>query len=370
MMMLLTAGMAIKLTINRNGDAPDTPPHDARLFDGPIITIGSDAAASLCLNGAGIAPEQAIIINEDGQMLLINRADGTRLNDEPLAREMRRPLASQDRLRIGNYVITITLPDTDADLPQTPEPTQNRAFTGEGEFDDSLSATDDATLQTLAPSEDEETRTRSFAAILDSLRTEEDTFYFVVEGGRQNGRRVAIDSAEMSLGWDATGQNLSFDAATLQTVRGIMRKDWSGVIIETQGVGMVAVNGEPVESVRRLRDGDRLMLIPTAQTAAQNNCILIFHEPASLVVLDTLLPQKLPPPVSLQPPAEMAAQLARTSQSALPVATTQAQTVTMRSSWPSSDHRFFGYFTLYEVLIMIAGTLFTAALVFLVLEYL
>jgi hypothetical protein len=149
-----------------------------------------------------------------------------------------------------------------------------------------------------------------------------------------------------------------------------MRKDWSGVIIETQGVGMVAVNGEPVESVRRLRDGDRLMLIPTAQTAAQNNCILIFHEPASLVVLDTLLPQKLPPPVSLQPPAEMAAQLARTSQSALPVATTQAQTVTMRSSWPSSDHRFFGYFTLYEVLIMIAGTLFTAALVFLVLEYL
>ena len=101
---------------------------------------------------------------------------------------------------------------------------------------------------------------KSFGAILDSLRTDEDRFYFVIEGGDQSGVHVPIELEEMPLGWDETGQYLCFDIASIADLCAIVRKDWSGVICQRQTASGIAVNDEPIEDERRLRDGDRLSL--------------------------------------------------------------------------------------------------------------
>ena len=74
--------MATRLIISRSG-----VPVEERVFDDEIVTIGSDPGASLCLTDPSIAPEQAIVIREDGRPLLINRAPGTVFNGELLPRE-------------------------------------------------------------------------------------------------------------------------------------------------------------------------------------------------------------------------------------------------------------------------------------------
>lgn len=408
--------MTIKLIVKGRADAPTTPPLAERVYADPIITIGSDPAATLCLAPeAGVAPEHAILINEDGQMLLINRADGTSLNGESLMREARRPLVHGDCLEAGDYAIYLLLDNGAAPRPTTPlqqptppiahdyqnsdgqegapqsqqsdaaqflsqsasqspsfstPPTQQSSPTSPvvNSSPPPLSRRDDAAPQNVpAQTRAPEIASRNFAAILDSLRTEEDRFYLLFEGGSQTGNRVTIETAEMAIGWDATGQNISVDAADIVAARAVLRKDWSGVVLEARSAGMVSVNGEPLEAARRLRNGDRLMLVPTSATLAQNQSFLIFHEPASLVVLDTMLPQKLPPPVMPQ-----AVTATGTDTVALAVAGTTPDSAvaqaTKRASLFNSDRKLFGYFTPLEVSLMIAGTLITAVIVFLLLE--
>jgi predicted component of type VI protein secretion system len=374
--------MTIKLVIKRGVDAPTSPPLDEKTFSGPIVTIGSDSSASLSLNAPGIAPEQAIIINEDGHVLLINRADGTILNGEALPREARRPLAQNDRLSIGAYVIIFSSSNTathdappthDAPSGVTRELSPSMFETMRGDVtlnatqpfqpNTQASAPQSSSSPTGAPPNGEANPPRNFAAILDSLRTEEDSFYFLIEGGPQNGRRIPLENAETPLGWDETGQNISLDARTVVAARALLRKDWSGVLVHTEGAGMVAVNGEPVETSRRLRNGDRLMIVPTMVTAAQNQSFLVFHEPASLLVLDSLLPQKFPPPVAPEASAQTGTSLATTQLTPPAVASQQ------RTKLFDSQRRVLGYFSVLEVLIMIIGTLVMATIVFLVLEY-
>lgn len=368
--------MSTQLIIRRHGDAPDAAPLDQRTFDGPIITIGSDAAASLTLPGARIAPEQAIVINEDGHLLLISRADGTLLNDEPLARETRRPLADGDRLRLGDYVIIFRLTGAAPAAPGeglTAAALSDAQRRRSGDAPTRLAETPPPSPQSPAaprataapPANGEDGAQRNFAAILDSLRTEEDSFYFLVEGGADDGRRVPIGGAELPLGWDISGQKITFDAAAVSAPRAVVRKDWSGVAVQAHSAGMVVVNGELVESTRRLRNNDRLMIVPTATTAAQNQAFLVFHEPASLVVLDSLLPQKMPPPVLLPSPAEMAASLAQAAPSSVPAVVPAGG-----AKPPGTPRRVFGFFTPSEILMMLVGTLALAVLVFLLLEYL
>lgn len=354
--------MTTKLVIKRRGDGPAAPPLAERILSEPLITIGSDAAASLRLNGSGVAPEQSVIISEDDQMLLINRAEGTVLNDETLAREARRPLVHGDRLGIGDYFIYFISAD-DGVAAQTESTARATTRLAPLREETQTPSADNASVQ---PAANREAEPRNFAAILDSLRTEEDSFYLLVEGGPRHGQRIVIESKELPLGWNATGQELCFDAAAVVAARALLRKDWSGVVVQSLGAGMVAVNGEAVENTRHLNNGDRIIIVPTAVTNSQNHVILIFHEPASLVVLDSLLPQKLPPPVAAPgPDAQADANLALTSQ-------TTAQAMAAARSRPrifSAERRFFGYFTLMEVLLMLTGTLVTAVLIFLVLEY-
>jgi pSer/pThr/pTyr-binding forkhead associated (FHA) protein len=356
--------MTLKLLIRRKGAAPDAAPLDELLLADGLISIGSDAAATLSLRGAEIAPEQAVIINEDGRLLLINRADGTTLNDQLMAREARRPLAHGDRLGIGDYVIMLVPVDAPAASGAGAQTgTLSEPLTPGADTTTPPAETHDATARGASPNGNERPP-RNFAAILDTLRTEEDSFYLLVEGGPDDGRRVRLESLEMPLGWEETGQRIAFEAGKVLAPRAVLRKDWTGVVVQSSGVGLVAVNGEPVEAARQLRNGDRLTLVPTVNTTAQNQAILIFHEPASLMVLDSLLPQKLPPPVALQPAAPDTGLVSQASAGAATL-----EPAAGRPAHQGATRRYFGYFTRGEILLMITGTLVTAAIIFLVLEF-
>jgi pSer/pThr/pTyr-binding forkhead associated (FHA) protein len=362
--------MAIKLIIRRQGAAPNAPPLAEQVFEEPIITIGSEAASTLRLDDAGIAPEQAIIIDEDGQLLFINRATGTRLNGEALAREARRPVSDGDTLDLGPFQISISLnhnahaPAVNARRePETRTPTPPAQTGGEppsSDFGERRGAT---------ASSGGNSQAGSFAAILDSLRTEEDSFYFEVVSPTRGRRRVAIENAEMLVGWDETGRDVSCDAASVLAPRAVVRKDWSGVVVQPHGPATIEVNGEPVESVRRLRNGDRLTLLPTAVTVDPQENFLVFHEPATLVVLDSLLPQQLPPPVAPSAPNVEAANSAATNQDT-GSAQVPVSAATPRRGLFRPDRRYFGHFTFAEVAIMFVGTLVAAGIIFLILEFL
>lgn len=351
--------MATRLIISRSG-----VPVEERSFDDEIVTIGSDPAATLCLTDPSIAPEQAIVIREEGRpLLLISRAPGTVFNGELLPREARRTLASGDRIEFGPYGVSVAAVEGEREEAERyaaraeergPAPADERDAAdprgGEG------GAHGDAQSSQQQPQQ----QGRSFAAILDSLRTEEDSFYFVVESVAGGGsRRVRLEAAETMLGWDETGRRISCDAGVVVAARAVVRKDWSGVVALPLSPGMILVNGETVEAPRRLRDGDRVMLLRVSAHEPEDAC-LVFHEPASLVVLDTLLPQQQTPAPPAKPEANAgeAASLVRQPPAA----------VELKTATSSPERRYFGYFTPLEVLVMVVGTLVTAAIIFIILE--
>lgn len=369
--------MAIKLVIKRHGEASGAPPLLEQSFGGPIITIGSDPASTIRLNGAGVASEQVIVLSEDeshDHLLLINRSEGTLLNNEVLAREARRTLTHGDSLRVGTYVISFILDENSTEAAVTDSPAPRKAPitrelppleevlnpSGETEEEEEAAAPPAPT----PPPIQTETTQRSFAEILDTLRTEEDSFYFRVEGGPRSGLRLTIEKQEMLLGWDSTGRDLSINDNQVTAPRAIVRKDWSGVLLQAleMSPGMVAINDVPVEGVQRLHNGDKIAVAPTVALINEQAPILIFHEPASLVVLNTLLPQKLPPPVLPQKKTE-------TEEAATTSAQTALETTPPRPKLFAPERRYFGYFTLIEMLVMIVGTLIAAVIIFLILEY-
>lgn len=359
--------MAIRLIIRRR-DAGEGGAPVAQTFDEPIVTIGNDPGATLHLDDRGVAAEQAIIIGGDEEPLFINRAEGTLLNGEPLAREARRPLSNGDIISIGPYVIGVETANgfrpgadvmgihpgaADDGERQTPNTRETPA----------LPAADDeaaATALTAQPT--------SFAAILDSLRTEEDTFYFQVETATAGRRRVPVESTRLLLGWDRSGQNVACGDETLVVIlRAVVHKDWSGVVLQPEGAGAALVNGEPIEAARRLRNGDRVTLSPATGAVGQDPArnFYIFYEPASLVVLDSLLPaQQLPPPVA--PPLSVSE---GTGTDALVPAPASLPVVRATPRAPLLSRTVLRYYTVGEVLLMACATLVGALVIFLILEY-
>src|SRR6185503_5986491 len=191
---------------------------------------------------------------------------------------------------------------------------------------------------------------RSFAAILEGLRSAEDTFYFLIEEGPELGSRIPVEGAEMVIGWDELGQTLSTDPAGISMPCAVVRKDWTGVMVHPEDSAVI-LNGEQLTSPRRLRNGDQLMLLGPDETPVEpRGALLILHEPASLVVLDSLLPNRLPPPVA-KPIGHVSdgganADLREPGQS------------------PAEGRRYFGHFTVFELLMMSACTLALAAMIF------
>lgn len=322
--------MPTKFVLKKNlpqTQAKNNPPLAEYVFDGGIFTVGSDATNNLVL--AEIAPEQAVIIREEDYIKLINSAEGTRLNGQKLRREAIQPLVAGDEIRFGNHIISVVETETKVSFEKSaPEIAAN----GNSDFDA-------PPAEPRADSTEEPKSARNFAAVLDTLRTEEDSFYFIVKNGEKETGRVPLERSEMPFGTNSKGE-FAFVIEDITTLFAVVRKDWSGILLESQRRNSIFVNGEAVETSRRLRNADRLNL-STPNSAFS----LVLHEPSLLVALEPMLSTRVSQNVSY------------------------ADTAAAKQIVSPSERRFFGHFSLTEIISMFIGTLIGATLFFLFFEF-
>lgn len=350
--------MATKFVLkqnDRNGqtanDAPTTPAE--YVFDGEMFTLGSDATNNLILTGS--AAEQAVVVREDDRLTLINSAEGTFLNGETLRREAIYPLADGDEIRVGNYTVSVV----DGKRNGTAETTETLSSESAPKFaaliENSIPVVESkvSTVGTsAAPVGKSFKQTKSannFAAVLDTLRTEEDSFYFVVKNKKTETARIPIEQAEIAIG--ATDKNeIVFDVKKMTTVFGVVRKDWSGIVVETNRRGALFVNGEAIETTKRLRNDDCVGFAAPIETT------LHLHEPSLLVALEPLL--------SARNNSNNGAAIAQTSDK---IAASARKTAKPKP--PLFERTFFNYFSFVEILTFVIATLIGAVLFFLAFEF-
>ena len=186
---------------------------------------------------------------------------------------------------------------------------------------------------------------QNFASVLDTLRTEEDSFYFVIKNGKnETDERVLLERTETPIGADEKGK-IAFDIKEIKAIFAIARKDWSGILIESQRSNSVFINDEVVETTKRLRNDDSIRF------ASPIRSTLVLHEPSLLVALEPLL--------SVRADAEQS----------LILTTGKSAAIARKPKVPLLERRFFGYFSFAEIASMIIGTLICAVLFFLMFEF-
>ena len=333
-------------------------------FDGGLLTIGSNADSTIVVRGS--APEQAVVILEGEQLTLINSGDGTVLNGRGLRREAMEPLQSGDEIRIGDYIISVggengngnfanreaveIVPNQIINLPE------NSIVKTENIIETPIP--ENKTQNVEANESASKKPTRNFADVLNALRTEEDSFYFTVENAAASEEtRVPIEQAEMPIGLNAAGQ-ITCAADQIAALYAIVRKDWSGIVVESQRNGAVFVNDEPIKTVVRLRNGDFLTFNGARKNKQTQS--LKLHEPSSLVALESILETRSRTENLYRNPGGTGnfASIHTTE-------TNSAATPTV----PIVERNFFGYFSFFEVVTMAIGTLIAAVLIFLLLEF-
>lgn len=327
--------------------AASSPTLGEYVFDGGMFTVGSDEANSLVLSQ--IAPEQAVIVHEGDHLTLINSADGTRLNGQNLRREAIQPLANGDEILIGNYIVLVVDEETGTPSknPAPIPPPSGVSLNGNAAAEDFISPLQTRIVQPeTAP--DKPMPPRNFASVLDTLRTEEDSFYFVVRNGTQETGRIPLEQTETPIGTNDKGA-IAFNIEQILTPLAVARKDWSGILIEARRRNSVFVNDEAVDTVKRLRNDDRVSFSAPVQFS------LVLHEPSLLVALEPFLS------------ARSSANGSRAGDAATGKQTTALTAAT--KNVPLLERRFFGYFSFVEVLTMVIGTLIGAILFFLFFEF-
>ena len=353
--------MAIKFVLKQTGsngrDANGAPPAEF-VFDGAMFTFGSDATNNLILSGS--AAEQAVVVREGEQLTLINSADGTTLNGENLPREAIHPLAGGDEIRVGNYTVLV-VDDESGDTNNNnngaphareaePDAPAFEKILTVGAVDKNRDSSAEQTSAEIKVSSRKAKSTDNFAAVLDTLRTEEDSFYFVVKEKDAETGRIALEQAEIPIGANDKNE-IVFDIKKMSAVFGVVRKDWSGIILEANRRGALFVNGEPLDddAPRRLRNDDRVSF------AAPVKSLLVLHEPSLLVALEPLLSARA---VSGNGVNNTAA-----------ISKISATTKTAKPKLPLFERTLFNHFSFIEVLTMIIGTLIGAVLFFLFFEF-
>ncbi len=317
------------------------------VFDGGLFTIGSDADSTIVLRGA--APEQAVVVQEGEQLMLINSGEGTSVNNRRLRREAMEPLASGDEIRIGNYVISIIAGEgvngnfsSRAAFENAANPVnvlpENSAPNIESKNENIGSEVKNQNGNSELPELPPKKPTRNFADVLNALRTEEDSFYFIVENGAAGEEtRVPIEQAEMPVGLNQSGQ-ITCAAEKIAALYAIVRKDWSGIVVESQRGGAVFVNDEAVKTTARLRNGDYLTFNNTRKNN-RKSASLELHEPSSLVALESILETRSRSENPYRNPGGTgnfaAIHTAETSLNAEPIV-------------PIFERDFFGYFSFFE----------------------
>ena len=314
------------------------------LFKDSIFTVGSEDGNNLVI--ANAAHEQAVIINEGDHLKLINSAEGTSLNERYLRREAMEILKHGDEIRIIDRVLLIvdeskiSIPNNKpADSPPPIPMPKPETFIEISPIEDFI------TKQVSKPTKPKSSA--NFSDILDTLRTEEDSFYFIVKRAEKEIGRVPIKHAKTLIGKNAKGI-ISFNSKKIITVFCIAHKDWGGILIEPKKPNSVMVNGEVLEDNRRLRNNDSVTF-----KSAPKGFSLTLHEPSLLVALEPLLKNDSATNSLLN--AESAAIGEPISES--------------KKDSPVIEKRYFGYFSFLEVLTMVIGTLICAVIFFLLFEF-
>ena len=127
---------------------------------------------------------------------------------------------------------------------------------------------------------------KTFAEVLHSLRTINDTFHLSVEGGPQAGVCISLEGREeIPIGFDAN-RNISADANQIASRCAVLKTHWAGVDLTPLKGVTVSVNGEKLKRTRLLQHGDRVEVKQTSKTPP---VAMLFYEPISLRILPSLL---------------------------------------------------------------------------------
>lgn len=369
--------MSIKFVLKRNSQSSrttDNPVIAEHFFDGNLFTVGSDSVNNLIIEES--ASEQAVVVREGEQITLINSAEGTRLNGEMLRREAIQVLEEGDKIEIGSYLILVAnAAEPPVDIYATTQNTPVDVYTTNENTPVDIYATTKFNMSEIAetpreppiesprePAQAAETRdtaaeskeppTRNFADILDTLRTEDDSFYFVVKNNLQEVGRILLEQPEIPIGTGGRGE-IPTTVENISTVCAVVRKDWSGILIESQKRNAVSVNGETIKTPQRLRHEDLVTLSGAPKFS------LVLHEPSSLVALESLLSTR-------NSSGDLRGGLRGWNKQSLDqsVVSEPAEKVSFL------ERRYFRHFSFFEIVSMVIGTLIGAVLIFLLLEFL
>ena len=315
-----------------------------------IITVGNDSSATIELKDENIAAEQFVIVCEDDAMTLLCRVGGTSVNGENLPQGALHNLQFGDEIQIDSYTL----------VAESGESNGNSKVNGLAEVAELQPPPVERPTNGEAPAAIEKPE-RSLSDVLENLRAEE-KFYFLIKGVEGDGRRVYVEAEDMWLGWADSGEcEISTDPAAVQIARAQIRKDWSGVVLYPLKKGDVWLNDETLLEPRRLKNDDKIFLLSKENAKLNLETVVRFHEPTALLILDSILPKELPPPVLLDETANDPGTKEIDESDLIHSSRMPAEKIPRK-------RKIFGHFTLLEIIIMAIGTLITAAVIFLILE--
>lgn len=320
-----------------------------------IITVGNDSSATIELTDEKIAPEQFVIVCEDGSMTLLCRVDGTSVNGENLPQGALHNLQFGDEISIDSYTLTPDAGETNGSrqVENGEIPVEIPPF--------SPDVIENVETPEAAPERLEKFE-RSLSDVIENLRSEE-KFYFLIKQTEGESERVYVETEEMWLGWTIDGRCvISAETADIGFARAQIRKDWSGVVLYPLKNGNVWLNDETLTEPRRLKNDDKLFLLAKEGGKLALETVIKFHEPTALLILDSILPKELPPPISLEKKA-----VENEPKDANEADSIHSSKLPPIKSRPKRN--IFGHFTITEIIIMTIGTLITAAVIFLILEF-
>jgi pSer/pThr/pTyr-binding forkhead associated (FHA) protein len=208
------------------------------------ILLGRRGGVDVLLPDARVSLVHARIERRKGAYYLVDdgSTNGTRLNGTVVATGMRQPLREGDRITIGDYALSVSLPSS---------------HTGEARPESSLSMARGMVrdlLERLGPGESQP-----------SLR---------VLDGPQTGIMLTLgDVGRTYILGRAAGNDLRLDDVDMWREHAALERDELGVTMRSAGTHVVNVNGEPVTASRLLRDGDTVTLGSTAMR---------YHDPAEV----------------------------------------------------------------------------------------
>lgn len=360
--------MTIKIVVNNEnqGGGGNSNSSQVLTLESVLITIGSANAANVKLSGGGIALEQAVIINENGQSLFINQAKGTVLNGKEIEQGFPHPLKSGDNVQIGTYQLVIEL-ENQYLKPIEMLPAENTSLATRDGFPDEPGSENFA--EDSLHSGNNKLGVETFADILSSLRKEEDQFYFQLTETDGSKRRLVIESDEIVLGWDNAHNIFTTNQeATLDLPQAVIRKDWNGVTIYPNGNEAILLNSNLLEAGSRLRNGDKTIFSRLTETGT-STVTLIFCEPAALIELNAILPQELlSNALETNQSGEITAENIP-SESAVVEVSQQKVLAGEKPAAKKPSPYYFRYFMLTEIIIMIIATILTAMLTYILLDF-